>query len=148
HALDGRPRPPRPPTARLPLPGGEAADLEVLVSAAVARGAPEDVARHLADRDRALGRPVVAGRPEIWAEVAHAVEREMAMRLADVLVRRLRLFYTAPDQGLAAAEPVAERLAAALGWDAARCAEEVAAYRAAVVRSRAFAREVAGREPT
>jgi glycerol-3-phosphate dehydrogenase len=161
HALDGRPRPPRPPTARLALPGGEAADLEVLVTAAVARGAPDATARHLVrrygseaaavlnqvDRDRSLGRPIVAGRPELWAEVAHAVEREMAMRLSDVLVRRLRLFYAPPDQGLAAAEPVAAWLAAALGWDAARRAAEVAAYRESVARSRAFAREVAAPQP-
>src|SRR5207244_1848881 len=93
-ALDGRPRAPRPPTDRLPLPGGEAADLEGLATAAMERGASETTARHLVgaygsesaavlnlvDRDRALGGRIVAGRPELWAEVIHAVEREMAVR--------------------------------------------------------------------
>ena len=157
HALDGRPRAPRPPTHRLPLPGGETADLEGLTKAAVERGASETTARHLigtygseaaavlnlVDRDRALGGRIVAGRPELWAEVVHAVEREMAVRLSDVLVRRLHLFYKMRDQAVPATSAVADRLAQALGWDGARRAEELAAYLQLVKRSRAFAREVA-----
>ncbi len=155
--LDGRPRAPRVPTDRLPLPGGETADLEGLVKAAMDRGASDRTARHLVarygsesaavlnlvDRDRALGRPIVAGRPALWAEVAHAVEREMAVRLSDVLVRRLHLFYATSDQGVPAASPVAEWLAEPLGWDATRRAEEVTGYRELVERSRAFAKEAA-----
>src|SRR6266404_709788 len=153
----GRPRAPRVPTDRLPLPGGETADLEGLVKAAMDRGASDRTARHLVarygsesaavlnlvDRDRALGRPIVAGRPALWAEVAHAVEREMAVRLSDVLVRRLHLFYATSDQGVPAASPVAEWLAEPLGWDATRRAEEVTGYRELVERSRAFAKEAA-----
>ena len=78
-----------------------------------------------------------------WAEVAHAVEREMAVRLSDVLVRRLHLFYATRDQAVPAASPVADWLAEALGWDATRRAEEVAAYQDLVARSRAFAKEPA-----
>ena len=142
---------------RSPLPGGETADLEGLVKAAMERGASERTARHLVaaygsesaavlnlvDRDRALGRPIVAGRATLWAEVAHAVEREMAVRLSDVLVRRLHLFYATRDQAVPAASPVADWLAEALGWDATRRAEEVAAYQDLVARSRAFAKEPA-----
>jgi len=155
--LDGRPRAARPRTDRIPLPGGEAADLEVLVKAALARGVAETTARHLVgrygseaaavlnlvERDRGLGRSIVAGRPEIWAEVAHAVEREMAIRLSDVLVRRLHLFYSARDQAVPATSAVADRLAAALGWDGERRAAEIADYLRLVERSRAFAKEVA-----
>jgi glycerol-3-phosphate dehydrogenase len=155
--LDGRPRARRVPTDRLPLPGGETADLEGLVKAAMDRGASDRTARHLVarygsesaavlnlvDRDRALGRPIVAGRPALWAEVAHAVEREMAVRLSDVLVRRLHLFYASSDQGVPAASPVAEWLAQPLGWDATRRAEEVSGYQELVERSRAFAKEAA-----
>jgi glycerol-3-phosphate dehydrogenase len=122
------------------------------------RGASESTARHLVgaygseaaavlnlvDRERALGRPIVTGQPSLWAEVAHAVEREMAIRLSDVLVRRLHLYYVMRDQALSAAAGVADWLGAVLGWDVARRAEEVAAYRALVERSRAFMREVAG----
>src|SRR5213080_737967 len=157
HALDGRPRAPRPPTDRMPLPGGEARDLEILVKTAATR-VPEATARHLVrrygseaaavlnlvDRDRALGQPIVAGRPDIWAEVTQAVEREMAVRLSDVLVRRLHLFYAARDQGVPATSAVADRLAAALGWDGDRRAAEIADYLKLVEGSRAFAKEVAG----
>src|SRR5712671_4955650 len=110
----------------------------------VARYGSESAAvLNLVDRDRALGRPIVAGRPALWAEVAHAVEREMAVRLSDVLVRRLHLFYATSDQGVPAASPVAEWLAEPLGWDATRRAEEVTGYRELVERSRAFAKEAA-----
>jgi len=98
---------------------------------------------NLVDRDRALGRPIVAGRPVLWAEVAHAVEREMAVRLSDVLVRRLHLFYASRDRGVPAANAVADWLAEALGWDTTRRTEEVAAYLELVERSRAFAKEAA-----
>ena len=160
HALDGRPRRPAPPTDRMPLPGGETADLDVLVEAAVARGASQTVARHLVyrygsetaavlnqvERDRALGGAIVAGQPDIWAEVAHAVEREMAVRLEDVLVRRLHLFYATRDQAVAPSVAVADFLARTLGWDAARRAREVSAYQTLVERSRAFLRDVAAVE--
>ena len=156
-ALDGRPRAPHPPTDRLPLPGGETADLEGLAKAAVERGASETTARHLVgrygseaaavlnlvDRDRALGGRIMAGRPELWAEVVHAVEREMAVRLSDVLVRRLHLFYKTRDQAVPATSAVADRMAGALGWDGSRRAEELAGYLELVKRSRAFSREVA-----
>jgi hypothetical protein len=56
----------------------------------------------------------------------------------------LHLFYEVPGQGAAAAVPVSERLAALLGWDAARRAEEVDAYRQEVERSRAYLKDVAG----
>ena len=156
-ALDGRPRAARPRTDRLPLPGGETADLEGLVKAATERGARESTARYLVgaygseaaavlnvvDRDRALGQPIVVGRPEVWAEVTHAVEREMALRLPDMLIRRLHLFYATRDQALSAAGVVADRMAAALGWDAARRDAELSDYEKQVARSRAFAEEVA-----
>jgi glycerol-3-phosphate dehydrogenase len=149
-ALDGRPLAPRPRTDRQPLPGGEAADLAVLVAAARARDVPEAVARHLvqsygteaaavlnrAARTPALARPIVAGRPEIWAEVPHAVEREMAVRLPDVLVRRLHLFTDEPGHGEPVAPAVARFMGQLLGWDEAREAGEVAAYAAAVKRAR------------
>jgi glycerol-3-phosphate dehydrogenase len=156
-ALDGRPRAARPRTDRLPLPGGETADLEGLVKAATERGARESTARYLVgaygseaaavlnvvERDRALGQPIVVGRPELWAEVTHAMEREMALRLSDMLIRRLHLFYATRDQALSAAGVVADRMAAALGWDAARRDAELGDYEKQVARSRAFAEEVA-----
>jgi len=157
HELDGRPIPRRPPTDRVPLPGGEAADLDVLVEAARAREVPETTAHHLVqaygseaaavlnlvERERALGKPIIPGRPEIWAEVTHSVEREMALRLADVLMRRLHLFSETRDQAVSATTAVVERLGKLLGWDAARRSEEIADYAKQVAQSRAYLTEVA-----
>jgi len=156
HELDGRPVAPRPPTDRLPLPGGEAAELDVLRETARARGVSDATARHLVasygsemaavlnlvDRDRSLGEPVALGRPEIWAEVAHAVEREMALRVQDVLVRRLHLFYEFEQHGTAVAAPVAQRMKKLLGWDEIREAEELVDYFKLVERARAFRAEI------
>jgi glycerol-3-phosphate dehydrogenase len=156
HQLDGRPVAPRPPTDRLPLPGGEAAELDVLVEGARARGVSEAAARHLVasygseapavlnlvDRDRTLGDAMVPGRPEIWAEVAHAVEREMALRVQDVLVRRLHLFYEQADQATTVVTPIARRLKKLLGWDDVREAEELVDYFRLVERARTFRTEL------
>jgi len=156
HELDGRPIAPRPPTDRLPLPGGEAAELDVLIEGARARGVNEATARHLVasygseaaavlnlvDRDRALGDHMAPGRPEIWAEVAHAVEREMAVRVQDVLIRRLHLFYEYTEQAAALAAPVAQRMKKLLGWDDVREAEELVDYFKLVERARAFRAEI------
>jgi glycerol-3-phosphate dehydrogenase len=138
------------PTDRLPLPGGEAAELEVLVEAARARGASDISARHLVanygseaaavlnlvDRERALGEPIVVGRPEIWAEVTYAVEREMAVRVQDILIRRLHLFYESRDQGHALVTAVASRMKRLLDWDDVQEAEELRDYFQIVERAR------------
>src|SRR3972149_1995747 len=50
------------------------------------------------------------GIPHVWADVELALREEMAVTLDDMLVRRLSLFYEAPDQGLAAAPRVADRM--------------------------------------
>jgi len=49
-----------------------------------------------------------------------------ALRLTDVLVRRLHLFYEANAHATGVARPVAEKMAGLLGWDAARLAHELA----------------------
>lgn len=157
HDADGRPVPTRAATDHLVLPGGDIADLEVMVESARARDIAEPVARHLVhtygsesaalvnliERDRTLGRPILDGRPEVWAEVVHAVEREMAMRLSDVLIRRTHLFYEDPAHGSAAAPPVARRMADLLGWDRTRETEEIADYLSEVQRAREFMTGVA-----
>lgn len=154
--IDGRPVPPRAPTERQALPGGEAADLDVLVDSILVRDIKEPVARHLVmtygseaaavvnqvEKNRVLGRPLIEGRPEIRAEVAHAVEREMAVRLTDLLARRLHLLYLAPGPSVKIAAAVARKMRELLGWDAAREAEELAAYLEEVKRSRMFLTEV------
>ncbi|HXG09159.1 MAG TPA: glycerol-3-phosphate dehydrogenase [Gemmataceae bacterium] len=49
-----------------------------------------DVAAYL-ERDPALGKPVVDGEPDLWAEFAYQRDREMAVRPEDFLLRRTRL---------------------------------------------------------
>jgi glycerol-3-phosphate dehydrogenase len=70
-------------------------------------------------------------------DVAYACTHEGALHLDDVLERRTRLALTAPDRGLAAAEPVAAAMAEALGWSPERTRREVDAYRARVAAARA-----------
>src|SRR5258706_2123805 len=62
-------------------------------------------------------RPLLDDLPHVWGEVDHAVEREMALTLSDVLCRRMRLVLYAADRGASVAVPVAERMAPRLGWD-------------------------------
>ena len=78
--------------------------------------------------------------PDCLAQIHHAVRRECARTLADALLRRTTLGFSA-GQGLAAADRAAAELAAALGDDdAARAAAEAAAYRAIIGRMRDPAR--------
>ena len=134
------------PTKRLPLRGAPGLD-----DAARARlGVAPDVAAHLASRygtearvvaalvasDPDLGRPLVAGLPDLRAEVVHAARHEMATTIDDVLARRTRLRLQARDASAAAAGDVAALLAPVLGWDAAEAARHAEAYRASVEHER------------
>ena len=78
-------------------------------------------------RDRT---PLIEGLPYVWGEVEHAVRREMAGSLADVLCRRTRVALYAEDRGAAVAPAVAARMAPLLGWTAAETGRQVDAYRA------------------
>ncbi|CAM3309055.1 glycerol-3-phosphate dehydrogenase/oxidase [Nocardioides dubius] len=62
------------------------------------------------------------------AEVVYAVTHEGAQHLDDVLVRRTRISIETFDRGVDAAGPVARLMAAELGWDDARVADEVDHY--------------------
>jgi glycerol-3-phosphate dehydrogenase len=79
-------------------------------------------------RDRDLVRLLVPGHPFLEAEIAWAVDRELAFSLDDLLARRLRLAPVLRDRGAAVAPRVAEIAGGMLGWDADRQAREVAAY--------------------
>lgn len=156
HRIDGRPVPPRAPTELQALPGGDSAALDVLIDSLLVRNIKESTARHLVmnygseaaavanqvEKNRVLGRPLVEGRPEIRAEVSHAVEREMAMRLSDVLARRLHLFHLAPGASVKVAAAVARKMRELLKWTPTREADELAAYIEEVKRSRLFLTEV------
>ena len=151
HRLDGRPRAPRPPTDTEPLPGGEALDLEPLGQPGLELGLDIPLVDHLVNRygtecaavfnlvreRRELLRPLAPDHPAIEAEVLHVARRELALRVDDVLVRRLHLFYESADQGRGAAPRVAALLAEELGRDAAWMAAEVTRYGEIMTAARA-----------
>ena len=63
-----------------------------------------------------LLRPLGPEIDHLEAEVAWAVREELALGVADVLVRRTRLAQELPDRGAAIAPRVAEIVGAQLGW--------------------------------
>lgn len=156
HALDDRALPRAAATAREPLPGGEVADLDLVIAEVEREGVAPTTARRLVRRygseapavarlaagTPALGLPVATGGTAIRAELVYAVQREMALTLSDLLVRRTHVFYETPGHGLPEAQELAALVAPDLGWDTARCAAEVEAYRAEVGRSEAFRHEL------
>ena len=66
--------------------------------------------------DPALAEPICAHNPETLAQVAYAVEREQALTLADVLLRRLPVGWS-PCHALDGAERAARVMAQRLGWE-------------------------------
>jgi glycerol-3-phosphate dehydrogenase len=82
--------------------------------------------------------------PYLYAEVDLAVNEDSALRLDDVLARRLPVLIRARDQGLGCAERVAQRMAPLLGWSAVEIAAEVEHYREVVALSRQFRQPRAG----
>jgi glycerol-3-phosphate dehydrogenase len=77
--------------------------------------------------------PILPGRPDLLAEAVHAVRREQALTVGDVLLRRTRLGLTAARgllaPGSGAIERVADAIGEELGWDPARRAREADAFR-------------------
>lgn len=154
HALEARRRPPRAPTDREPLPGGESAGLEPFRTEALELGLDAGSAEHLLQHygsetpavlnlvrgDRTLGRRLVPAHPAILATVTHAARREYATTVEDVLVRRIHLYYETGDQGCAAAAATAELLGRELAWAPAAAARAADAY-VARVRSGGFSEE-------
>jgi len=151
--------PVRPHTRTRPLPG--AVGLDEPSAAAVRRfaaqlagecGLEAACADHLADvygtRSRELCRmmqanPDLAERmqpdlPYLWAEVAFAVERDLARNVDDVLSRRVPLLLVGRDQGLDVAEQTAALVQARVGWTNEQRDRELARYRQTVADTRRF----------
>jgi glycerol-3-phosphate dehydrogenase len=100
--------------------------------------AAHDVLALAAERGE-LAQQIVAGNPDLLAEVALAARREQARSIGDVLFRRTRLALLAgreigsepPERGAGDAAPlrrVGETMARELGWDAERLARELERY--------------------
>jgi len=89
--------------------------------------AAHDVLALAAERGE-LAQPIVAGLPDLLAEVALAARREQARSIGDVLLRRTRLGLLAAHE--LPVERVAGVLARELDWDAGRTAREIERFAA------------------
>lgn len=142
HRLDGRPKPPRAPTDSMALPGGEVLDLEPLGQPGLELGLPIATVAHLVRlygtecaavfnlirERRELAQPLAPDHPAVEAEVIHVTRREMALHVDDVLIRRMHLYYETADQGIGAANRVAELMGGELDWPSDRRLEETIRY--------------------
>jgi glycerol-3-phosphate dehydrogenase len=108
------PTPAEPPGDRLwTLYGGRAAEIS-----------------RIAASDLYWWKPLIPGSDAIRAEVAHAITREWAVSLSDIVLRRLCLGF-GPDLGREVAEAVAGVCRERFGWSDARVSAELAAFDAA-----------------
>jgi len=82
----------------------------------------------LVESRRSLALPLEGAEDYLAAEVVYAVTHEGARHLDDVLTRRTRISIETFDRGVSAAPAIARLMAAELGWDAARTADEVDHY--------------------
>ena len=82
--------------------------------------------------DRKLAAQINRNLPYLRAEVVYAVQSEGAQSVADVLERRTRIWFEAPNFGMDLAEAIAEIIAPYLGWKSAQKKASVAEYKALV----------------
>lgn len=87
-----------------------------------------------AQRDASLARRLVDDLPYLTAEVPHAVERELACTLADVLVRRTHVAFETRDHGRGAARRIAPLMGALLSWSDREREQQIADYDRDVTR--------------
>lgn len=139
-------------TDRIPLAGAEGLEAVARQAGAIGRRFGWDSTRmdHLLHRygslvgeltdlavaDPALAAPLPCARAYVGAEIVYAATHEGALHLEDVMTRRTRLCYEQADAGLGAIEVIADLLTPVLGWDPARRAAEIAAYRDRVAAQR------------
>jgi glycerol-3-phosphate dehydrogenase len=131
---------PRPLTDRVPLAGGDIEDFGAL-QADARRAVPEEISsstlgawlRNYGTEYRVLaglaqsaeGAERLGGTDTVMAEVHHAVREEMAVRLADVVLRRTNLG-SGSHPGLSAIDAAARGMQGLLGWSEAQRAAQVA----------------------
>jgi glycerol-3-phosphate dehydrogenase len=134
------------PSDATPLPGGEMLSREQLLRDAAETVHDTAVGERLvhaygsnwrnvwsyAQRDHSLGKRLVTDLPYLVAEVAHAVEREMACSLADVLIRRTHVAFETRDNARGVARRIAPLMGALLGWSEAERERKVGEFDAEV----------------
>jgi glycerol-3-phosphate dehydrogenase len=133
-------------TADTPLPGAPSMDVESfrreraeqlraagVPPAAIDRlcwlyGRQLDVLLSWGADDPSWLEPLGPGIPALRGEARLAVQREMALTLADFMDRRSALLLFSPNFGLAGVEEAASIMGDLLGWDSERRRREVASY--------------------
>lgn len=139
------------PEEEPPLPGGDFdGDLSRLESGlvrefAISRECAARIVRLYGSEAVEVARggsaPLLPGAPLLASEVDWAVCHEAAATVEDVLFRRLRHVWYVPGVREETVEPVAERMAALLGWDQARTRKEVREANARLAYELAFQSE-------
>jgi len=81
-----------------------------------------------------LGKSVVPGLPYTLAELRYGIEKELAVTLSDLLLRRTRVAYETPDHGVAALRSIADFVAPLRRWSPDRVRGQIDAYDADVER--------------
>jgi len=74
----------------------------------------------LIEEDRKLASPISRSLPYLKAELVYAVIAEGAQSVSDVLERRTRIWFEAPNFGLDLVDATAELIAPYLGWKSAQ----------------------------
>jgi len=135
-------------THRVPLPGGELPDSRLAIEAVCRVVGDQPFAERLVHaygsrwpsviaRVRAEGPAaghLATRAPYLAGEALYSIEYELAMTLADVLIRRLPVAFEQRDHGLELATHLAGALSARFGWRSADVAAAVRDYQATVER--------------
>jgi glycerol-3-phosphate dehydrogenase len=86
----------------------------------------------LIEDDRKLAAPISRNLPYLKAEIVYAVAAEGALSVSDVLERRTRIWFEAPNFGVDLASAIADLIAPYLGWKAAQKKASIVQYQALV----------------
>ncbi len=78
--------------------------------------------------DKKLAKPLAEGLPYLKAEIVYAASHEGAMSVDDVISRRTRLAFEAPQAGIDLVDDIAALIAPVLGWGAKEKKASIAEY--------------------
>ncbi|MFM1974489.1 MAG: hypothetical protein RL524_476 [Actinomycetota bacterium] len=131
-------------TEKLPLVGADGYYALTQQSAQIAEqyGIDEKSVIHLLNRygslisevleliteDKKLAKPLAEGLPYLKAEIVYAASHEGAMSVDDVISRRTRLAFEAPQAGIDLVDDIASLIAPILGWGAKEKKASIAEY--------------------
>jgi glycerol-3-phosphate dehydrogenase len=127
--------------AAIPAAGAERLPAEDLAHLQAAYGARWGHVAALALQVPGLEARLTPALPYLKAELAFAVQHELALTLSDVMLRRTHLIHEDAAQGLGLARLIAESLAGLLGWSPDETARQVQAYEHQVALTRRYREE-------